>query len=85
MNPAAPLCAGHPIRAVFGDQGAAVCGWLRRYHPGVTAVLHVLEGLARSPHLLAAVNAVAGGGALRQVGRILAERWGEGEASSLDG
>jgi hypothetical protein len=66
-----------------------VCGWLRRHHPGVTAVLHVLEGLARLPRQLAAVHAVAGGGALRQVGRILgkkwAERWGEEEAGRQDG
>jgi hypothetical protein len=85
IAPAAPVCDGHPIRAVFGEQGAAVCGWLRRYHPGVTVVLHVLEGLARSPRLLAAVAGVAGGEALRQVGRILAERWGEEEAGRLDG
>jgi hypothetical protein len=84
IAPAAPVCAGHPIRAVFGEQGPAVCGWLRRFHPGVTAVLHVLEGLARSPRQLAAVNGVAGGEALRQVGRILAERWSE-EARQLDG
>jgi hypothetical protein len=46
LDPAAPVCPGHPVTAVFGEQGPAVCGWLRRYHPGVTAVLHVLEGLA---------------------------------------
>jgi hypothetical protein len=85
IDPAAPVCAGHPVRAVFGEQGPAVCGWLRRHNPGVTAILHVLEGLARSPRQLAAVNAVAGGEALRQVGRILAERWDEGEAGQLDG
>jgi hypothetical protein len=84
-DPAAPVCAGQPIRAVFGEKGPAVCGWLRRYNPGVTTVLHVLEGLARSPRLLAAVNAVAGSGALRQVGRILAERRSAGEDGRRDG
>ena len=82
---AAPVCAGQPIRAVFGEQGPAVCGWLRRYNPGVTMVLHVLEGLARSPRQLAAVNGVAGSGALRQVGRILAERWSPCSRSLEDG
>jgi hypothetical protein len=41
--------------------------------------------LTRSPRLLAAVAGVAGGEALRQVGRILAERWGDVEAGRLDG
>jgi hypothetical protein len=39
-----------------------LCGWLRNHHSGVTAVLHTLEGLARAPRALAAVNTVAGGG-----------------------
>jgi hypothetical protein len=84
-DPAAPVCPGHPVVAVFGEQGPAVCGWLRRHHPEMTAMLHTLEGLARAPRALASVNAVAGGGALRQIGRILSERWGEGEAEGLDG
>jgi hypothetical protein len=83
-DPAAPVCPGHPVVAVFGEQGPAVCGWLRHHHSGVTAVLHTLEGLARSPRQLAAVNAVAGGGALRQMGRILAERWAERSAEQWD-
>jgi hypothetical protein len=85
LDPEAPVCPGHPVTAVFGEQGPAVCGWLRRYHPGVTAVLHVLEGLARSPRQLAGVNAVAGSGALHQIGRLLAERWAAGEATQQDG
>jgi hypothetical protein len=84
-DPRAPLGPGYPVRAVFGEQGPAVCGWPRRCNPGVTAVLHVLEGLARSPRQLAAVNGVTGSGALRQVGRILAERWSGGEDGLQEG
>jgi hypothetical protein len=80
----APVCAGHPITRMFGDQGPQVCGWLRQFHPGLIAVLHVLEGLVRNPRLLAEVNRVAGAGVLRQVGRCLAERLADPEAEGLD-
>ena len=51
-----------------------VCGWLRRYEPEAVGALHLLSALVRSPLALAEVCRAAGGGALAQVGRILAER-----------
>ncbi len=51
-----------------------VCGWLRRFNPQVVEALHVAEGLVRTPRSLAEVNLAAGGGALDQVGRYLAEQ-----------
>jgi hypothetical protein len=65
---------GFPVAAVFGDQGTRVCGWLRQFKLQVVAGLHLAEGLARTPRSLAEVNLAAGGGALAQVGRYLAER-----------
>jgi hypothetical protein len=57
-----------------GDvQGPTVRGWLRVYRPEVAAGLHLLEGLVRSPFHLATVGDAAGGAALTQVGRLLAE------------
>jgi hypothetical protein len=58
---------------MFGDQGPVVRGWLRRFHPEVAAGLHLLEGLVRSPFHLATVGDAAGGSALTQFGRLLAE------------
>jgi hypothetical protein len=50
-----------------------VSGWSQRYHPEVAAGLHLLEALVRSPYQLSGVLQALGGGALAQVGRILAE------------
>jgi hypothetical protein len=70
---AAPLPGGYPLLSMFGQQGPMVRGWLRRYHPEMAAGLHLLEGLVRSPFHLATVGDAAGGVALTQVGRLLAE------------
>ena len=69
--------AGYPLSAVFGQQGPRVCGWLRHYDLQLVATLHILEALIRRPRSLAEVNLAAGGGALEQVGRYLAERQGD--------
>jgi hypothetical protein len=69
----APLPGGHPILSMYGEQGPVVRGWLRRYRPEVTAGLHLLEGLTRSPFHLATVGDAAGGCALTHFGRLLAE------------
>ena len=72
--PAAAGSAGYPVSAVYGEQGPRVCGWLRRYNLQLVRDLHLLEALVRRPRSLAEVNLAAGGGALEQVGRFLAER-----------
>jgi hypothetical protein len=69
----APLPGGHPVVAMFGEQGPTVRGWLRCYRPEVAAGLHLLEGLVRSPFHLATVGDSAGGAALTHFGRLLAE------------
>jgi hypothetical protein len=73
-GPAVPLPAGYPVTAVFGEEGPRDCGWLRRFNPAIVAALHLVEALVRTPRSLAEVNLAAGGGALEQVGRYLAER-----------
>jgi hypothetical protein len=73
-SPEAPVTAAYPLTSIYGDQGPRVRGWVRRSNPRVVAALHVVEGLARNPRSLAEVNLAAGGGALEQVGRYLAER-----------
>lgn len=67
---------GHPIVAVEGEQGPRVCGWLPLFEPEVAGVLHVLQGITRSPVALAALLESAGGDALAQVDRILGRRLG---------
>jgi hypothetical protein len=69
----ATLPGGYPILSMYGEQGPIVRGWLRRYRPEVTAGLHLLEGLVRSPLHLATLGDAAGGGALTHIGRLLAE------------
>jgi hypothetical protein len=64
---------GHTVTAVFGEQGPQPVGWLEQYEPGLLVGLHLLEGLVRSPRALAQLLRIAGGLALRQVGRILAD------------
>ena len=76
-DPDAPLPGGYPVTAVYGDQGPAVVGWLSRYEPEAVALLHVLEGLARTPKALAEVALASGGVALTQVGRFLAAQSGD--------
>ncbi len=71
---AGPLPGGYPFGAIFGEQGFKVRGWQRLYQPEAVAGLHLLESLVRSPQALAEVLLTAGGGALGQVGRILAGR-----------
>jgi hypothetical protein len=73
-SPGAPVAGGFPVAAVFGEQGTRVCGWLRRFNPQVIEALHLAEGLVRTPRSLAEVSLAAGGGALSQVGRYLAEQ-----------
>ena len=73
-SPEAPVTTAHPLTAMYGDEGSRVCGWVRRSNPAAVAALHVAEGLARNPRSLAEVNLAAGGEALEQVGRYLAER-----------
>jgi hypothetical protein len=70
--PAAPLPGGHPLTAVYGQQGPQVAGWLRCYNREVATALHLFEAVLRSPYLLAQLLRIAGGVALTQVGRILA-------------
>ena len=70
----APVAAGHPLSAVYGEQGPRVCGWLRHFNLEIVIGLHLLEALIRQPRSLAEVNLAAGPGALEQVGRYLAER-----------
>jgi hypothetical protein len=65
---------GYPVVAVEGENGPLVCGWLPLYEPEVVGVLHVLQGLVRSPLALAAVLEAAGCEALEQVDRILGRR-----------
>jgi hypothetical protein len=72
-EPGAPVPGGYPVTAVYGDQGARVCGWLRRFNPRAIEALHLAEALVRTPRSLAEVAGAAGGGALAQVGRLLAE------------
>ena len=72
--PDAPLPAGYPVTAVYGEQGPRVCGKLRRFNPAVVVALHLIEALVRRPRSLAEVILAAGAGALEQVGRYLAER-----------
>ncbi len=67
---------GYPLVHVYGEQGPQVCGWLTRFVPEVARALHTTEALARRPGDLAAVVASAGGGAVEQVGRVLAEDLG---------
>ena len=67
---------GYPMGAVEDERGPVVCGWLPLYEPGVVEVLHVLQGLVRSPLALAAVLETAGAEALEQVDRILGRRMG---------
>jgi hypothetical protein len=73
-SPGAPIAGGFPVAAVFGEQGTRVCGWLRRFNPQVIETLHLAEGLVRTPRSLAEINLAAGGRALAQIGRYLAER-----------
>jgi hypothetical protein len=63
---------GFPITAVYGEQGAQVAGWLRRYEPGLVGALHLAEALVRNPPALARLLQAAGGGATEQIGCILA-------------
>jgi hypothetical protein len=79
--PAAPLPGGHPLTAVYGEQGPQVAGWLRRYHPGVANALHLFESVLRSPYHLAQLLRIAGGVALTQVGRLLVAEPGDLEES----
>ena len=65
---------GFAVRAVYGEQGSEVVGWLRRYEPEVVAALHLAEYLARTPAAMAAVLEASGWGAIEQVGTILARR-----------
>ncbi len=69
-----PLPGGYPVTAIYGEQGPQVVGWSRRYQPQVFFALHLIEGVVRSPQILAEINRAAGGGALAQVGRYLAAR-----------
>ena len=63
---------GFPITAVYGEQGAQVAGWLRRYEPGLVEALHLAEALVRNPQALAGLLQASGGGATEQIGCILA-------------
>ena len=67
---------GFPITAVYGEQGAQVAGWLRRYEPELIAALHLAEALVRNPQALARLLQASGGGATEQVGCILARDGG---------
>ena len=66
---------GFPIAGMDGERGPVERGALALYEPELVAVLHLLQGLVRSPAALAAVIEAAGPGALAQVGRILARSW----------
>jgi hypothetical protein len=65
-----PTADGYPLRAVFGDEGSQIVGWLPRYDPGAVKALHLLAAVVSSPVALAAVMAAAGSG-LGLAGRIL--------------
>jgi len=67
---------GFALTAVYGEQGAEVAGWLRRYEPRLAEALHLLEGVVRSPRALADLIEAAGPLAVEQVGKILARRLG---------
>lgn len=69
---AEPGPKGYAVTAVFGEQGPRPVGWLDRYEPEHLAGLHLLEGLVRNPKALAQLLRIAGAGALRQAGRLLA-------------
>jgi hypothetical protein len=63
---------GYPITAVYGEQGAQVAGWLRRFEPALAGALHLAEALVRTPSALAKLLQASGGGATEQIGCILA-------------
>jgi hypothetical protein len=63
---------GFPLSAMYGEQGACTVGWLSRAEPAQVAALHLAEALTRRPDSLAILVRVAGGGAIEQIGRILA-------------
>ena len=65
---------GFPVRAVYGEQGAQVADWLRRYDSQLVEALHLAEALTRAPTALADLLDAAGPGAKEAVGRILARR-----------
>ncbi len=67
---------GFPVIAIDGEHGPLECGALALFEPEVVAALDLFQGLIRSPAALAAVIDAAGPGALAQVGRLLAGRWG---------
>jgi hypothetical protein len=69
-----PLPGSYPFGGIFGGEGFQVRGWQRIYQPELVAGFHLLESLVRSPPALAEVLLAAGGGAIAQVGRILAGR-----------
>jgi hypothetical protein len=69
-----PEPEGFPLLQIYGEQGPQVAGWLTRSHTEVLIALHHAEVLARRPADLAEIAATAGGGALHQIGRILAQR-----------
>jgi hypothetical protein len=75
--PDGPLPGSFPAAAVFGEQGPQIVTWARRYDPRLFFMLHVVEGIVRSPKILAELNRAAGPGALAQVGRYLAARQGD--------
>ena len=54
------------------EQGVQVAGWLRRYEPGLVGALHLAEALVRNPAALARLLQATGGGAIEQIGGILA-------------
>jgi hypothetical protein len=64
---------GFPVAAMFGEQGACTVGHLRRAEPALIAALHLAEALVRRPASLAVLLEVAGGGAIEQIGRMLAD------------
>ena len=68
-----PLPGGFAVAAMYGEQGWIARGWVRLFRPEVALGLGLLEGLVRSPLLLAAVVEAAGGNAVSQVGRLLPE------------
>lgn len=70
---AADTADGYAVTAVYGEQGPCVVGWLDRCELELVEALHFGEGLLRSPAALAALLGAAGGGAVAQVGRLLAD------------
>jgi hypothetical protein len=68
-----PLPGGFAVAALYGEQGWIARGWVRLFRPEVALGLGLLEGLVRSPLLLAAVVEAAGGNAVAQLGRLLPE------------